>query len=226
MKLVTVARFSSILGAMVWVLGLPLVAIYSTPFTSDATYVVFGGVVALLGLAAVPMVLAYPFTSSGLVISTLRRLGVLACVALFASGALLVAGSTGLLGDRAPGWISQAVVIAVVGFFVWILLVSSFTLRSTTLGPWVFWLGILAGASVVVPIIISVLVFWLNPAFIATNATIPFDLLLTALTWWCLPIWLILLAVKVRAVHNDPGKVLDTAWNANTTGHQPPAALS
>jgi hypothetical protein len=211
MKLVTLARFSSLIGAIVWVLGLPVVAIYSVPFTSDATYLVFGGVVALLGLAAVPIALAYRFTSSGPLISMIRALGVLTCVALVVSGALLIAGSTGLLGDKAPSWITEAPVIGVIGFFVWVLLVSVSTRRSTTLGPWVFWLGILAGASVLVPILISALLFFLDPAFIATDATIPVDLLLTLMTWWCLPIWLVAFAVKMRAAQTDPSKLTGTA---------------
>jgi hypothetical protein len=211
MKLVTVARFSSILGAIVWVLGLPVVAIYSVPFTSDATYLVFGVVVALLGLAAVPIALTYPFTSSGPLIRTVKGLGVLACVVLVVCGALLIAGSTGLLGDKAPSWITEAPVIGVIVFFVWVLLVSVFARRSTTLGPWVFWLGILAGASVLVPILVSALVFFLDPAFIATDATIPLDLLLTLLTWWSLPIWLIALAVKMRAAQTDRRKLAETA---------------
>jgi hypothetical protein len=205
---------------------LPLVAVYSVPFASDATYLVFGGVIALLGLAVLPLVLAYPFTTSGPLTSTIRGLGVLACVALVVTGALLVGGSTGLLGDKAPSWISGAPVFGVIGFFVWVLLVTSATRRSTTLGLWVFWFGILAGASVLVPILISVLVFWLNPTFIATKATIPFDLLLTLLTWWCLPIWLIALAVKMTAAHSDRGKLVDTASTVDATGHPPAATLS
>jgi hypothetical protein len=218
MKLVTLARYSSILGAIVWVFGLPVVAVYSVPFVSDATYLVFGVVVALLGFAVVPIALAYPFTSSGPLISMVRGLGVFACVALVVSGALLIGGSTGLLGDKAPSWITEAPVIGVIAFFVWVLLVSVFTRRSTTLGPWAFWLGLLAGASVLVPILISALLFFLDPTFIATDATIPLDLLVTLMTWWCLPIWLVALAVKMRAAHNDPGKLAGAASTVEATG--------
>jgi hypothetical protein len=127
-----------------------------------------------------------------------RGLGVLACVALVVGGALPMGGSTGLLGHTAPSWIPGAPLYGVIGLFVWILLVSSFTPRSTTLGLWVAWFGILAGASVLAPIVISVLVFWLNPSFISTDATMPFDLLLSLLAWWGLLIWLIALAFKMR----------------------------
>jgi hypothetical protein len=211
MKLVTVARFSNILGAIVWVLGLPLVVAYSTGLTSDAMYLVSGGVIALLGLAVVPLVFAYPFRTSGPLIRMVRGLGLLACVVLVVGGALLIGGSTGRLGDTAPSWIPDVTLYGVIGFFVWILLISSFTPRSTALGLWVAWFGILAGASVLAPIVISVVVFWLNPSFITTDATIPLDLLLTLLTWWGLPIWLIALAVKMRAVHTDPGKLTEPA---------------
>ncbi len=201
MKLVTIARFSNIFGAIVWFLGLPVVVVYSTPFSSDATYLLFGVVIALLGLAAMPLVLAYPFTSLGPLISVVRGLGVIAGVALVVAGALLIAGSTGFLGDKAPSWTSQAAVIGVMGFFVWVLLVSYSTRHSTALGR-VFWLGILAGASVLVPTLISVLVFLLDPGFIATDATIPLDMILALLTWSCLPIWLIALSVKMPAARD------------------------
>jgi hypothetical protein len=223
MKLVTVTRFSNILGAIVWVLGLPLVVVYSVPFVSDATYFMFGAVIALLGLAALPIALAYPFTTSGLLISVTRGLGVLACVALVVGGGLSVGGSIGLLGHTAPSWIADAPLYGVIGFFVWILLISSFTPSSTTLGLWVAWFGILAGASVLAPIVISVLVFWLNPTFISTDATIPLDLVLSLWAGWCLPLWLIALAAKMRTGHTDPGKLVDIDPTVAAAAH-PPAA--
>jgi hypothetical protein len=223
MKLVNVARFSNILGAIVWVLGLPLVVVYSVPFVSDATYFMFGGVIALLGLAVLPLVFAYPFRASGPLIRMVRGFGLLACLVLVVGGALLIGGSTGRLGDTAPSWIADAPLYGVIGFFVWILLVSSFTPRSTALGLWVASFGIFAGGSVLAPILISILVFWLNPAFISTDATIPFDLLGSLLAWWGLPIWLIALAVKMRSALDYPRQLADTA-PAVDAGAQPPAA--
>jgi hypothetical protein len=54
----------------VWVLGLPLVVVHSVPFASDATYFMFGGVIALFGLAVLPLVLALrpPLVFVGLVV--------------------------------------------------------------------------------------------------------------------------------------------------------------
>ncbi len=45
MKLPAVARFSIVIGALVWVLGLPVFAISSIPFASDTTYLVLGCVI-------------------------------------------------------------------------------------------------------------------------------------------------------------------------------------
>jgi hypothetical protein len=203
-KLAGLARFSSVLGATVWVLGLPLVVASSVPFASDGTFFLFGLVSVLLGLAVMPIALTYPPRSPGWLISVVRGVGVMACVALVATGVLLVGGSTGLLGNRAPSWISGAPLVGLIGFFVWVLLASYSAHRSTTFGRWVFWLGILAAASVLVPIVISVLVFFLDPGFMDTNATIPLSLLSAVLTWWCLPIWLIALAAR-RSVTDRSG---------------------
>ncbi len=208
MKLSAVARFSIVIGALVWVLGLPVFVISSTPFVSDTTYLVFGCVIGVLGLAVLPLALAYPVTSSRPRISVVKGLGALACIAMVVSGALLAMASIGLLGDRAPGWIPDAALICVTGFFAWILLVSVAGRLSTTLGSWAFWLGILAGGSVLLPILILVLMFFLNPGFVTTDTTIPVDLILSLffglLIWWCLPIWLIALAAKMPALLAAP----------------------
>ncbi len=199
--MVTIARFSNIVGAIVWILGLPLVALSSVPFSSDATYFAFGAVTVLVGLATTPLVLAYPALSPAPapLVGLVRAMGVAVCVALVVTGGLLVAGSTGLLGDKAPSWVPDAPAIGVVAFFIWILVASYSTRRSTILGRWVFWLGILAGGSVLVATFISALVSFLDPGFIATDATIPFDLVLVLFTWLCLPAWLIALTVRMRA---------------------------
>jgi hypothetical protein len=204
--MVMVARFSSIVGAAVWVLGLPVVVVYSIPFSNDATYFAFGLVIAFLGLATTPTVLAYPASSSWMDTSIVRGLGVVACVALVVTGALLVAGSAGLLGERAPSWVPDATVIAVAGYFAWILVASYSTRRSTVLGRWVFWLGMLAGLSILLSTLISALLFFLDPGFMVTNATIPLLMISSLLTWLALPIWLIALTVRMRAVGSDRNK--------------------
>lgn len=211
MNVVTIARFSNIVGAIVWIIGLPLVALSTVPFSSDATYFAFGAVSVLVGFATTPLVLAYPALSPAPepLVGLVRVMGVAVCVVLVVTGALLMAGSTGLLGDKAPSWVPDAPVVGVVAFFTWILVASYSTRRSAILGRSVFWLGILAGGWVLVSTFISVLVSFLDPGFMATDATIPFDLALVFFIWLCLPAWLIALTVRMRAAGRD-GRNPDT----------------
>src|SRR5205814_7086196 len=90
-----------------------------------------------------------------------------------------------------------APVMGVVGFFAWILMASYVTRKSNPMGRFVFWLGILAVGSVLLPSLILLLIYFLYPGFISTNATIPFQLLFALLTWVCLPIWLIAVAIRM-----------------------------
>jgi hypothetical protein len=216
--LVTVARLSSVAGAIVWLLGLPLITLSSVPFTSDATFYLFGILIVLLGLAGAPVALAYPSESAGRSVSIIRGLGVIVCAVLVVTGALVVAGSTGRLGDRAPGWIPGASLIGLIGFFAWVLLASFSTRRSTTLGRGASWLGLFAGASVLVPVVISVLLFFFDPGFILTDATVPLQLLSALLVWVCLPAWLIVFAVRLHAARKDPGKGVHAAPAVATAG--------
>jgi hypothetical protein len=216
MTLVKVARFTSVLGAIVWLLGLPLIGVSAALFFSDGSFYLVGALSVLLGLVAAPIALAHPAESGGPSVVIARGLGLVASGALVVTGALLVAGSTGRLGNTAPGWIPGAAAIGLIGFFVWVLVASLSTRHSTTLGQGVFWLGILAGASVLVPTLISVLLFFFDPGYISTNSTIPFDLLLALLTWLSLPIWLIALAVRLQRGRWDQGNVVQ----------KPPAVVS
>src|SRR5260370_8390181 len=90
------------------VVGVARFGVYWGRFVSDATCCLFGGVIGALGLAGLPRVIAYPFSTSGPLITVTKGLGVLACVALVVGGALLVGGSTGLLGHTAPSWLPGA----------------------------------------------------------------------------------------------------------------------
>ncbi len=210
--MVTIARFSSVVGAIVWIVGLPIFGVSSGIFiSSDAAYFWFGVVTALTGLAATPVALTYPASPVPLGCAV-RGLGVIACVGLLVTGALLVGGASGWLGDRAPHWITSAPEICLTMFFVWVLLASYFARRSTTLGRPVFWLGMLAGASFLALILISLLVFYFDPGFIFTNETTDLSLISSVLIWLCLPAWLIAFAVRMRA-----GRGSTTAGTVETT---------
>jgi hypothetical protein len=190
----------------------PLVVISAaTPFSSDAPYFWFGIVVALLGLAATPVVLAHPRASRAPLSRVVRGLGAIACLALVVTGALLTGGSTGLLGDRAPIWVPDAAAISVTGFFVCVLVASYSARRSTSLGRWVFWLGVVAGASLLLPILITVLMFFIDPGFMVTDATIPFEAVSALMAWLCLPAWFVAIAVGPRAAAHDGGRSAHSA---------------
>jgi hypothetical protein len=195
----SVARFTSIAAAVAWVLGLPLTLVSAVPFSSDATYLIFGLLIAILGVAAMPIALAYPGPSGMPLTRLVRVLGPIASLALVLMGSLLAGGSTGLLGDTAPNWITGGAVIGVLGFFVWILL-ANLSSRRSAMGPWVFWLGVAASASILVPTsIVAVVTFVLGPNLTYTNATIPLVIGSDLTIWLFLPAWLVALAVRMRA---------------------------
>ena len=191
-EMVTVARFSSLLGAAVWFFGLPIIVMSEAIFVTDATYFWVGILAAVLGVAMTPIVFTYPRGARLQLARALSGLGVLASVALVLSGALLVGGSLGVLGERAPGWIPNTSAIALTGLFVWIVLATYSTRRSAMLGGAVFWFGMLAGASWLATALDSVVIS------VHTNATIPIDMISALLAWLCLPAWLIALAVRMR----------------------------
>jgi hypothetical protein len=176
----------------VWFLGLPIVVMSEAVFVSDATYFWIGIVVSVLGVALAPVAFAYPAGSPLQLARMVSGLGMLACVCLVLSGALLVGGSVGLFGDKAPGWIPNIPGLALTGFFVWVLLASYSTRRSPMLGRAAFWFGMATGTSWLLAGLDSVVIS------VHTNATIPIDMISALLAWLCLPAWLIALAVRMR----------------------------
>lgn len=231
--MVTVARFSSVVGAVVWLVGLVFVGFSGAIFTSDSTYFWFGVLAALIGLATTPVALTYPAASPALS-RVVKGSGVMVCAVLVLTGALLVAGSSGWLGDRAPGWLPSTAEIGTLALFGWVLLASYSSRRSITLGGWVFWLGMLVGATVLIPTLVSVLVFFLDPGFTFTNATVLLDLVLYGLVWLCFPAWLIAFAVRMRPGTNtekslgasDRVEVADLANRIDAPTQTPPVTPS
>src|SRR5260370_6998178 len=170
MRSVTIARLSCLVGAAVCFVGLAIATMSAVPFASDATYFWIGIVVTVLGVVMAPIAFAYPARSPLRLARIVVGLGLLACVGLVLSGAPLVAGSFGLLGAKAPGWIPNASAFALTGLFVWVLLASYSTRRSPTLGRGTFWFGMLAGTSCLLAGLDSVLLS------VLTNPTTPLDL--------------------------------------------------
>jgi hypothetical protein len=219
---VTIARVSSGVGAVIWIVGLPIFfGVSSGVFvTSDAAYFWFGLVTALTGLFATPVALTYPAPPDALTYAV-RGLGVTACVGLLVTGALLVAGASGWLGDMPPHWITSAPDIFLTMFFVWVLLASYFARGSTTLGRLVYRLGMSAGASFLVLVLISLLVFYYDPGFVFTNGTSDLSLILSVVIWWGLPAWLIVFGARMRA-GRQPVRADTVATTNDAPTQQPP----
>jgi hypothetical protein len=221
--LVTVARFSNVVAAAVWIFGLPLTLMSAVPFTSDTTYFILGVVIVMLGLAATPLALAYPESLQAPLTRVVRGLGAIACLALILTGALLVSGSEGLLGERAPDWSFNALVISQIGFFVWILLASLSTRRSSSMGVWVFWLGVAASASVLIPNVLNALaIFVLGPNVVITNTSAQLAIATDFLIWLSLPAWLVALSARMRSGGTKTAKQLDAVQHQGITETQLP----
>ncbi|HEV2034697.1 MAG TPA: hypothetical protein VGU71_10970 [Candidatus Dormibacteraeota bacterium] len=220
--MITIARISSVVGAVVWIVGLPIYAASSGIFvSSDLAYFWFGVVTALTGLFATPVALAYPASPVPWSYAV-RGLGAVACVGLLVTGALLVAGASGWLGDRPPHWITSAPEIFLTMFFVWVLLASYCARRSVTLGRLVSWLGTLAGSSFLVLFLVSLLVSYYDPGFVFTNGTSELSLVLSFLIWWFLPAWLIVFAARMRS-GPEPVSTGTAEKTIDATRQTPPA---
>jgi hypothetical protein len=190
------ARFSGILAAIVWVLGTPLVAMAGV-IPSDAEYFYIGLVCTLLGLALMPVITALRYRSSGRFTMAIRLCGLTICLALTASGALLMLAAAGKLGERAPEWIPGPSFIAAAVLFIWIGL-ASYALRGrSTVERAIFGLGVLTTASFLLPVAASFIVTYVIRGFVYTNATALPSLLLGILLWLSLPAWLTVIVLRL-----------------------------
>ena len=130
-------------------------AMAGVPFSNDAEYALAGIVGGVVGVTLAPVVAAYPQAILPSLRYAIRVAGFAACLALLATGVLLVLGASGSLGERAPGWITSAFGLALVSLFVWILTANVFMTRNARLDGAVRWLVILAGASFLLIVAIS-----------------------------------------------------------------------
>jgi len=108
------ARVSSAAAAIVWLVGLPMVGLAGV-IPSDAEYFTMGIVAAALGLVTAPLVVAYAHPALRSLSPIVPVIGLTGCAGLLMIGALLMAGSTGLLGERAPTWVLPAAELAARG---------------------------------------------------------------------------------------------------------------
>lgn len=186
------ARVSGVLGALVWFVGAPLVALAGT-IPSDAEYFWMGAVGAILGLALAPVIMAISGTSPTGTRAIVRASGFAVCAALAVSGSLMILAADGRLGNRAPSWVPGSADIVLVALFAWIGL-ASFALRGpSAIDRAVFWLGILTAASFLIPILASILLTSITGTFVFSLPFFIADLVM----WVALPVWLTAIVVRL-----------------------------
>ena len=195
--MVLAARITGIIAAIIWFIGAPLVVLAGVPFPSDAEYFVEGTIAVLLGLALAPVTLVIgnplPLRTKAFV----RVSGLAVCIALIASGVALILAVQGRFGERAPHFIPDTAVVVFVTLFVWIAAASIALHGPSTIERWRFWLGLLTGCSCVVPVLASILTFYLARDFVVTNATVLPLFLVDLLIWVSLPAWLTAVVISV-----------------------------
>jgi hypothetical protein len=121
--------------------------------------------------------------------------GLAGCVALIPSGLMLVLAADGRFGERAPGWISLPAFASIAALFAWISLASIALRGPSTIERGIFWLGLLAGASLLLPLLASIVMFYVARDFVDTDLTILPALLIALLAWVSFPAWMIAVIV-------------------------------
>jgi hypothetical protein len=195
--MVLLARFTGVIAIISWFIGAPLVVLAGVPFPSDSEYLYMGMLAAILGLTLAPVtrVIGGPLQSHRM--AFVRLSGLAVCIALIASGAVLMLAAGGLLGDGVTRLVPDTTVVVFVALFVWIG-VASIALRGpSTIDRGIFWLGLLAGASVALPMVAAILMFYFAKDFVITNATVLPFLLIDLLVWVSLPAWLTVVVVSL-----------------------------
>jgi hypothetical protein len=167
------ARIGGTVGAGAWLIGLPLIA-YAGVIPSDSEYFLSGAVGTILGCCVVPVALM-PFLEGRHEwwLSAVRWVGAALGVLLAALSTLVVLGSVGDLGARAPAWVLDAAALAI----------SIISRR--TLGPALVWPAAVFSASVVVLVLLSATV----P--VVTDSTLLLTVLPSAALWLGPAIWLL-----------------------------------
>lgn len=178
------APFASIAAAVIWMVGLCVVALAGV-IPSDAPYF-FAGILSLaLGVFLIPVGLALPSRAS------VKGIGLVLCAAMALTGLLLVFGASGKLGATAPSWITPASEAPLVALVAWILLASFLTRSDSRLGAVVFGLVLLN-----VAVLIAVIETTVRP-YTHTNDTELIDGVLVLLAWTAFPAWLVAVAVRM-----------------------------
>jgi hypothetical protein len=194
------AAISSAIAAVVWLAGLPMLALAGAIPGSDAPYAWMGTIGVLLGLTLAPGAAVGVRRTADPLNDVSRGVGLVVCALLVLTGILLRIGAEGGLGERAPSWVAPAAEIAWVALFIWILLTSIGAHQASVRGRAMFWLAMATGASLLVTIVATALASYLIPGFVYTNGTILPFLLLGLLIWLCPAAWLAIFALRLQEV--------------------------
>jgi hypothetical protein len=178
------------MGAITWLIGLPLVGMASA-IPSDAEFFLIGLIGTVLGCSLVPVTLGPGFNSSNHKWLILGWTGAALSGVLAAASALLILGARGDLGARAPEWIADLAEFALIALFGWIVVASALSRRSP-LGQSAYLLGVVSGGAFLALLLLSAASA--IPGFIITNAIAAVDLVLALLVWLTLPAWLLVVA--------------------------------
>ena len=199
--MVRAARVTAASAAVIWLVGIPVEAIASVPFPSDAEYLLMGLLATLLGLTLTPVVLAIGEPMPLRKRTAVRLSGLVVCIALILSGVVLLAAVQGWLIEGVAHQSPSLAITAFIALFVWIG-VASYALRGpTTIERWTFRLGLMSSASCVVPVLIGIVMFYFAKDFVFTNATVLPILLFDLLVWASLPAWLTAVAFGMSPEH-------------------------
>jgi hypothetical protein len=199
---VLIARITGAIAALTWLIGAPLFSLAGVPFPSDAQYIVLGVMAGLLGLTLAPITLVIGGEVQTRFRAIVRYSGLGICLALLPSGALLALAANGRLGERAPDWIPEPAIFGLTALFLWVSVVSWAKRGASTIERGTFWLGLLTGASCLVPFLAAVVMFYFVRDFVFTNATILPFLLVFLVLWISLPVWLTAVVIGLK---ENPG---------------------
>jgi hypothetical protein len=189
------ARLGGTVGAIGWLIGVPLIAATGLIPYSGEQYFLEGVTGSIVGCSIVALAFGLPIDgvrSRGQ--QALRAIGIAVGALLAATSLLLALAARGALGIRAPEWIPRSASGALLALFLWVLAFSVVWRRA--IGDRVCWLGVIAGASFVIGTLVSA---W-NPTI--TDYTLPFDIVVVAGFWLGLTAWLLLLVWQPRTGHS------------------------
>jgi hypothetical protein len=180
-----VASVAGFAGAFVWVVGLFFSAEAGAVLPSDASNFWLGAVGAALGVLLVPIALVLAEDRA------LTVAGIASCLATSASGAALMLGAAGSLGETAPSWNIPALTASLVTLLAWMSVTSYRGRDPRLLGKAVFAAGLIIAAALIGGL--AVVAF----PYTHTNGTVAVDALVGLLFVACVPLWLSAVSVRL-----------------------------